>query len=102
MNSLTEEELALRAEINTFNDRLSEIRVGLNYFDLASVLSNISLQARVDAAVEARMNAQRAVQHYEKKRHESDAAIEAAETILKTTTEEFEVCGCLLLLVRLD
>ncbi|KAF8827799.1 hypothetical protein HHX47_DHR4000302 [Lentinula edodes] len=75
LNSLTEEELALRAEINSFNDRLSAIR------------------ARVDAAVEARMNAQRAVQHYEKKRHESDVAIEAAETILKTTTEEFEVCG---------
>ncbi|KAJ3918572.1 P-loop containing nucleoside triphosphate hydrolase protein [Lentinula edodes] len=72
LNSLTEEELALRAEINSFNDRLSAIR------------------ARVDAAVEARMNAQRAVQHYEKKRHESDVAIEAAETILKTTTEEFE------------
>ncbi|KAJ3814073.1 P-loop containing nucleoside triphosphate hydrolase protein [Lentinula aff. lateritia] len=72
LGSLTEEELALRAEINSFNDRLAEIR------------------ARVDAAVEARMNAQRAVQHYEKKRHESNVAIEAAETILKTTTEEFE------------
>ncbi|KAJ4482308.1 P-loop containing nucleoside triphosphate hydrolase protein [Lentinula aciculospora] len=72
MNGLAHQESELRAQVNNFNERQNELR------------------AQVTAAAQDRMNAQRAVQHYEKKERESDSAIEAAEAVLKTTTEEFE------------
>ncbi|KAJ3786193.1 hypothetical protein GGU10DRAFT_290713 [Lentinula aff. detonsa] len=72
LSGLAHQEMELRTQIHHFNDRQNDIR------------------ARVTAAAEARMSAQRAVQHYETKEREADANIENAEAILKTTTEEFK------------
>jgi hypothetical protein len=38
------------------------------------------------------MKAQGAVKHFEKKAQEAQTDVEAKETILRTTEEEFEVC----------
>ncbi|KAJ4001639.1 P-loop containing nucleoside triphosphate hydrolase protein [Lentinula boryana] len=72
LSGLAHQEMEVRTQIHHFNDRQNESR------------------AQATAAAEARMSAQRAVQHYETKEREANASIEDAEAILKTTTEEFK------------
>ncbi|KIK69693.1 hypothetical protein GYMLUDRAFT_186975 [Collybiopsis luxurians FD-317 M1] len=72
VSKLLNEVNELTAQINSFNERQNEIRL------------------RVERAAEARMKAQGAVKHFEKKAQEAQTDVEAKETILRTTEEEFE------------
>ncbi|KAJ3717146.1 hypothetical protein C8R42DRAFT_645031 [Lentinula raphanica] len=72
LSGLAHQDLDLRKQIRNFNESQNEV------------------QDKVSRATEARMSAQRAVQHYETKLREADAKIEEAEVLLRTTTEEFE------------
>ncbi|KAF5389279.1 hypothetical protein D9757_003408 [Collybiopsis confluens] len=69
--NLLNESKELTEQINSFNERQSEIR------------------GHIEKAAEARMKAQGAVQHFERKVQEAETSIDAKEATLKTTEEEF-------------
>lgn len=81
----------LNVQINDFDQRKNEIEVSRSIHPTLN-FSDLILQARVEAAVHARVQAQHNVRHYEAKAKETTKVVDAAEIKLKDATEKFEVC----------